>query len=92
MIDKGKISTISADGRTATVVPDFDGDIVTVPLVIPSSLVGMLTVKMPVVYTTFPDNTGIILCRTDGEPGASGALGIEGLSVVNGLLCITYEE
>ena len=67
MIDKGKISTLSADGRTATVVPDFDGAGVTVPLVIPFFLAGSLTVKMPVVYAIFPDNTGVILCRMDGE-------------------------
>lgn len=67
MIDKGKISTISADGRTATVVPAFDGASVTVPLVVPFFLAGSLAVNMPVVYTTFPDNTGVILCRMDGE-------------------------
>lgn len=91
MIDKGKISTISADGRTATVVPDFDGDIVTVPLVIPSSLVGMLSVRMPVVFATFPDNTGIILSRADGAQGG-GASGDSCFCVVDGKICITCEE
>lgn len=67
MIDKGRISAIAEDGKTATVVPDFDGASVTVPLVIPYFLAGCLTVKTPVVYVTFQDNTGVILCRMDGD-------------------------
>ena len=67
MIDKGMVSTVSADGKTATVVPAFSGPSVTFPLVVPFFLAGSLTVKMPVVYATFPDNTGVILARMDGE-------------------------
>lgn len=67
MIDKGMISAVSSDGKTATVVPAFSGSSVTFPLVVPFFLAGSLAVKMPVVYATFPDNTGVILARMDGE-------------------------
>lgn len=67
MIDKGMVSAVGDDGKTATVVPAFSGASVTFPLVVPFFLAGSLTVKMPVVYATFPDNTGVILARMDGE-------------------------
>ena len=53
MIDKGMISAVGDNGKTATVVPAFSGASVTFPLVVPFFLAGSLTVKMPVVYATF---------------------------------------
>ena len=87
MIDKGMVSTVSADGKTATVVPAFSGSSVTFPLVVPFFLAGSLTVKMPVVYATFPDNTGVILARMDGEWNRelSGDLTIQGTATVGDL-------
>lgn len=84
MIDKGLISTLSEDGKTATVVPAFAGSSVTFPLVVPFFLAGSLAVKMPVVYATFPDNTGVILARMDGEWSRtlSGDLTISGTVTV----------
>lgn len=87
MIDKGMVSTVSADGKAATVVPAFSGPSVTFPLVVPFFLAGSLTVKMPVVYATFPDNTGVILARMDGEWNRelSGDLTIKGMATVGDL-------
>lgn len=65
MIDKGKISSIS--GNTAKVIPSQSNDAVTTDVVIPVLLEGNLSVNTEVVYTTFDDNTGIILCRMDGK-------------------------
>lgn len=85
MIDKGMVSTVSADGKAATVVPAFSGSSVTFPLVVPFFLAGSLTVKMPVVYATFPDNTGVILARMDGEWNReiAGDLTIKGTATVS---------
>ena len=66
MTSKGRISTVATDGRTATVVPAF-GEVVSHPLVVPLSLRGQLTPGVEVVYCSFPDTTGIILCRMDGN-------------------------
>ena len=66
MVKKGKISTLSADGRTATVTP-YSGGIVSSPLVVPFFLIGALPIGTPVIYSVFEDNTGIILARADGD-------------------------
>ena len=66
MVSKGKVSSVSADGKTVTVVP-YSGDFVTVPLTVPFFLIGATPVNTPVVYTTFSDNTGIVISRMDGE-------------------------
>lgn len=67
MITKGRISSVSADGRTATVIPAFCGDIVTHSLTVAHSMRGALQIGVEVVYCIFPDGTGIILGRMDGE-------------------------
>ena len=66
MVKKGKISTLSADGRTATVTP-YSGGVVSAPLVVQFFLIGALPIGTPVIYSVFEDNTGIILARADGE-------------------------
>lgn len=70
MVQKGKISAISADGRTVFVTP-YVGSTVTAALTVPFFLKGALPVGTPVVYVTFDDNTGIILSRMDGEGNGS---------------------
>ena len=65
-VNKGEISAIISITR-ATVVPAFSDDPVTVELVVPWFLWDCLEVGMQVVYAQFPDNTGIILSRMDGE-------------------------
>ena len=67
MINKGYVSDIKEAGRKATVVPAFEGTSVSVELVVPFFLWECLEVKMPVVYAVFPDNTGVVLARMDGE-------------------------
>lgn len=66
MVKKGKVSTLSADGRTVTATP-FSGGVVSAPLVVPFFLIGALPIGTPVVYSVFEDNTGIVLARSDGE-------------------------
>lgn len=68
-LNKGKISTIVSQSQ-ATVVPAFSPAPVTPPLVIPYFLRGGLSVGTDVVYVQFPDNTGLILGRMDGEDTA----------------------
>ena len=84
MIDKGMISAVGDNGKTATVVPAFSGASVTFPLVVPFFLAGSLTVKMPVVYATFPDNTGVILARRDGEwnHDLEGDVNVQGSQII----------
>lgn len=65
-VNKGKISTIE-DETHATVIPSFSDTPVTAKLVIPFFLIRCLKVDMEVVYAQFPDNTGVILARLDGE-------------------------
>lgn len=65
MVQKGKISTVTNDGKTVTVTP-YAGGIVTAPLVVPFFLIGALPIGTPVVYAVFEDNTGIVLARADG--------------------------
>lgn len=64
-VKKGKISTV--EGDKARVVAD-DGETVTMPLTVPKHLRGQLIEKdTPVIYVEFPDYTGAILMRMDGE-------------------------
>lgn len=69
MLDKGKISSITADGDKAAVIPSYTDSAVTFPLVIPESLKGNLNVNDSVLYAMFEDNTGIIIGRADGNDG-----------------------
>lgn len=65
MVKKGKVSTVSSDGKTVMVTP-YIGGTVTAPLVVPFFLAGVLPIGTPVIYVEFEDNTGIILARADG--------------------------
>lgn len=65
-VEKGTISALKGE-TTATVVPSFSDAPVSTDLVIPFFLVRCLEVGMDVVYAQFPDNTGVILARMDGE-------------------------
>lgn len=65
-LNKGQISVV-IDKTHATVVPAFSDTPVTTELIIPWSLWECLEVGMDVVYAQFPDNTGVILGRMDGE-------------------------
>ena len=74
-IQKGKISTIEGPTDTngnstrARVIPEQADGVVTKPLVIASHLreAGNLTKGTEVVFAVFPDQSGIIFCRADGE-------------------------
>ena len=79
MISKGKISAVQQGGKMVTIKP-YSGEVVTAPLVVPFFLYGALPVGMEVVYTTFPDGTGIVLARMDGEFNRKipGSVEIEG--------------
>ena len=66
MINKGTVSAILEGGKKISVKP-YMGESVTVALVVPYFLFGCLEVGMPVVYASFPDNTGIVIARMDGE-------------------------
>lgn len=66
MVQKGKISTVLNNGKSVTVTP-YSGGTVTAPITVPFFLIGALPVDTPVAYTVFPDNTGIVLARMDGE-------------------------
>lgn len=67
MIEKGLISTVSADGKTAFAVPSFSDAPVSAALTVPFYLVGSLTAGVAVAYAQFDDNTGVILARMDGD-------------------------
>lgn len=67
MINKGYISSINEAEKTAIIIPQEARGTVTFPLVIPWHLRECLEIDMPVIYVTFPDNTGAILLRSDGE-------------------------
>lgn len=71
MVQKGLISSISADGTTA-VVTTYNGGAVSYALTVPFFLIGALSVNTPVVYVSFDDNTGIILSRMDGKGNEGG--------------------
>lgn len=64
-IDKGIISTVN--GNKATVIPSFSASPVSPELVIPFFLIRCLQVGMEVVYVQWPDNTGLVLARMDGD-------------------------
>lgn len=66
MVLKGKVSAVLNDGAAVTITP-YGGGVVTVPLTVPFFLIGALDVNIPVVYSIFEDNTGIVLARMDGE-------------------------
>ena len=75
-IQKGKISTIegpadiNGNSTRARVIPEQADGIITKPLVIAEQLrgsAGNLTKGTEVVFAIFPDQSGIILCRADGE-------------------------
>lgn len=65
-INKGKISSLVGDTH-ATVVPSFSDSPVTTELVVPFFLRDCLSIGLDVVYVQYPDNTGVILSRMDGE-------------------------
>ena len=71
MVQKGLISSISADGTSAVVTP-YNGGTVSYALTVPFFLIGALSVNTPVVYVSFDDNTGIILSRMDGKGNEGG--------------------
>ena len=75
-IQKGKISTIEGPAdengnyTMARVIPEQADGVITRPLVIASQLrgnMGRLNKGTDVVFAVFPDQSGIILSRADGE-------------------------
>ena len=75
-IQKGKISTIEGpedrkgNKTRARVIPEQADGVITKPLVIASDIRGQdgkLTKGTEVVFAVFPDQSGIILARADGE-------------------------
>ena len=69
-VQKGIIAII--EGNTARVMPSEAGARVSAKLVIPWHLrgsYGALRKGMAVIYAEFPDGTGMILERADGEGG-----------------------
>lgn len=74
MVRKGKISAIHDGGAAVNVTP-FGGGVVTVKLVVPFFLIGLLSVNTIVAYVAFEDNTGLVIGRADGA-GIGGAGGI----------------
>ncbi len=67
-LQKGYISTI--EGTTARVVPDEEPETVTPALGIHASIRGdlrKLKKGTAVIFVVFPDRTGLVLCRADGE-------------------------
>lgn len=86
MTEKGKVSAISDGGKKVTVIPAFSRDVVSHELVVPFFLYGCLEVNMEVVYCCFPDNTGVVLARMDGEWNHEVRDGVE---IVTGDVTIT---
>ena len=66
MIQKGKITAVLDGGKAVTITP-YGGSTVTTAITVPFFLIGALPVGTPVVFVYFEDNTGIVLCRMDGE-------------------------
>lgn len=66
MVLKGKVSAVLPDGKSITATPYGSGT-VTAPLTIPFFLIDALPVGTPIAYVVFDDNTGVVLCRMDGE-------------------------
>ena len=71
MLSKGIVSAILDEGKKVTVKP-YGAGLVSAPLNVPTSLVGLLTINMPVIYISFEDNTGIVLSRVDGLLNTGG--------------------
>lgn len=72
-IQKGYISTI--DETTARVVPDEEPGTVTPALEIHKGIRGergKLEKGTAVLFVVFPDRTGLVLCRADGETYTEG--------------------
>lgn len=67
MIDKGTVSALVDGGKKAIVIPSMAKGTVTLPLIVSEMLIGFINVEDEVVYSTFDDNTGIILARLDGK-------------------------
>lgn len=67
MIYKGYISAILDGGKKATVVPAFSSNAVSHELTVHFTLLECLEIGMAVVCCGFPDNTGMVLARLDGE-------------------------
>ena len=90
-IQKGKISTIEGPldingncTRARVVTEDVYG-IVTKPLIISPDIrgdAGLLTKGTEVIFAVFPDQSGIVLCRADGEV-------YSGLRIENGVLYVS---
>lgn len=83
MIQKGKVSTVLNGGTSVTATP-YSGGTVTAPLVVPSELIGLLSVNTPIVYATFDDGTGIVLSRVDGKSGGAITAYSDGDAIVIG--------
>lgn len=75
-VQKGKISTIegpvdvNGNYTRARVIPEQADGVITRPLVIVSTLRGKsgnLSKGTEIVFAVFPDQSGVILCRADGE-------------------------
>lgn len=66
MIKKGIVSLSFDDGKSVAAVP-MGGEIVSAPLTVPFFLIGALPIGTEIIFTTFDDNTGIVLARSDGE-------------------------
>lgn len=90
MINKGIVSAVSPDGKVS--VTPHSGGIVTAWLVVPFYLIGQIPVGTPVIYTAFPDNTGIVIHREDGTGNVTdidtGDFDISA-AVENGVLVVT---
>ncbi len=67
MLSKGYVSAILEGGKKVRVIPAFLSGTVTHDLVVPYHLFDCLEIKTEVVFCSFPDNTGIVLDRMDGE-------------------------
>ena len=83
MVEKGKVSTVLDGGKSVTATP-YSGGTVTTPLAVPTELIGYLSVNTPIVYVTFEDGTGIVLCRVDGKSGVSITAYSDGDAIVIG--------
>lgn len=75
-IQKGKISTIegpldeNGNNTKARIIPEQADGVVTKPLVLAKQLrgdAGKLTKGTDVIFAVFPDQSGIVLSRADGE-------------------------
>ena len=74
MIYKGRVSAILDGGDLVAAVP-YAGGVVTVPLVVPLNLKGLLPIGTPIIYILFEDNTGLVMSRMDGIMNSAGGAG-----------------